>query len=282
MPSPSATAHALAERYRLALRETTRNGLAGERLGRGTGASLEFQDRRDYVAGDDVRHLDWGAYARTNKLMVRMYREEILPHIDLLVDGSRSMAVDQDKAQFTTDFVHVISETARSSGFHVRVTLLRAQPEVIERGRFLASGLEFDSSTPLAHALQVGLTTMRPSSIRLLVSDFLSPHDAGSVVKSLAASAGGLQLVQVLGREDRDPPLGKALRLEDAETGAALDLVLDRRTVEGYKLRLERLGAALELECQRAGGRYLSICAVDSLELLCRERLARAGWLVPA
>jgi len=282
MPSPSPVAHELAERYRLALRETTRNGLAGERLGRGTGASLEFQDRRDYVAGDDVRHLDWAAYARTNKLMVRLYREEILPHIDLVLDGSKSMAVDESKAQFTVDLVHVLCEAARSSGFHVRLTLLGDVPEVVAAERFQAQGVEFAGKLPLGQALQQGLRTLRSGSIRILVSDFLSPHESASVVKPLARGAGGLFLVQVLGREDRDPPLGKALRLEDAETGASLDLVLDARTVQSYKQRIERLGAALDAECQRVAGRFLSVCSVDALERLCRERFATAGLLVPA
>src|SRR5262245_56058583 len=101
MPAPSRRVQELAERYRIALVETNLRGVLGERIGRGTGSSLEFQDRRGYASGDDVRHLDWRAYARTDQLLVRVYREEILPRIDLLVDASRSMAIDESKAQAT-------------------------------------------------------------------------------------------------------------------------------------------------------------------------------------
>ena len=73
----------------------TGTGRDGDQLGRGTGASLEFQDRRSYVAGDDLRHLDWRAYARTDQLMLRLYREEILPHVEIVVDASRSMATSR-------------------------------------------------------------------------------------------------------------------------------------------------------------------------------------------
>ena len=103
MPLPGPDAARLAEVYRLALGERRTRGPAGERLGKGTGASLEFQDRRVYAPGDDVRHLDWAAYARTDQMMVRLYREEVLPTVELLIDGSRSMAVDPDKAQLAAD-----------------------------------------------------------------------------------------------------------------------------------------------------------------------------------
>src|SRR6187431_2387720 len=78
---------------RLALPRTLLRGRAGERLGAGTGSSLEFQDYRPYAPGDDLRHVDWAAYARSELLAVRLYREEVAPRVDLVIDVSRSMAV---------------------------------------------------------------------------------------------------------------------------------------------------------------------------------------------
>jgi uncharacterized protein (DUF58 family) len=43
------------------------------------------------MPGDDIRHVDWSAYARSDHLMVRLYREEISPRTDILLDASRSM-----------------------------------------------------------------------------------------------------------------------------------------------------------------------------------------------
>src|SRR5207253_6925536 len=65
-------------------------GRSGELLGRGTGSSVEFQEYREYLPGDDVRHVDWAAYARSDALMVRLYRDEISPRTEVLLDGSRS------------------------------------------------------------------------------------------------------------------------------------------------------------------------------------------------
>ena len=74
-------------------------GLIGERLGSGTGSSLEFQEYRPYTPGDDLRHVDWAAYARSETLAVRLYRQEVAPRIDLVLDVSKSMAVTGVRAQ---------------------------------------------------------------------------------------------------------------------------------------------------------------------------------------
>ncbi len=50
------------ETYQLGLPACPRRTL-GELLGRGVGSSIEFQEYRQYVPGDDIRHLDWGAFA---------------------------------------------------------------------------------------------------------------------------------------------------------------------------------------------------------------------------
>ena len=83
--------------FRLAMPRTPIGGRLGERLGAGIGSSLEFQDHRPYAPGDDLRHVDWAAYARSETLAVRLYREEVSPRIDLVLDRSRSMAVTEAK-----------------------------------------------------------------------------------------------------------------------------------------------------------------------------------------
>ena len=91
--------HRVAAAFRLAMPRTPVGGRLGERLGSGTGSSLEFQDYRQYTMGDDLRHVDWSAYARSEVLTVRLYREEVAPRIDLVLDISRSMTVTAEKGR---------------------------------------------------------------------------------------------------------------------------------------------------------------------------------------
>lgn len=55
------------------------------------GLSVEFEQHRPYVPGDDVRHLDWKVYARTDRLAIKQYEQETNLDIVLLVDCSASM-----------------------------------------------------------------------------------------------------------------------------------------------------------------------------------------------
>ena len=94
-------------RYALALPQAAINGQRGERLGRFAGSSVDFQDYREYQPGDDLRHIDWNAYARSNQLIVKLHREEVQPHLDLILDTSASMTVSSQKRSKYALSVHI-------------------------------------------------------------------------------------------------------------------------------------------------------------------------------
>lgn len=282
MPTPSREAIALGRAYRPALAEAPRRGLAGATLGRGPGASLEFHDRRAYAAGDDVRHLDWRAFARTDQLMVRLHREEVAPELELVLDASRSMGVEPAKAQRAVDLAAFLDAAARAAGYRTRIVRLGARPELVPSDRFVAEGLDCDDGAPLGQALAAAAQLLRADAVRVLISDLLSPEDAAALTRDLAARAGAFAVVQVLGELDAHPAPGDALRLVDAETGAAVDVVLDRRTVDAYLARLGRLEAAWADATRRRGGVFARVLASDPLERMARGPLLQAGIVQPA
>src|SRR5262249_48159129 len=83
-----------AARYALGVPRQAPLGQAGATVGQRAGTSLEFKDHRAYEPGDDLRHIDWSAYARTDQLSVKLFREEVTPHLDIVVDASRSMNLE--------------------------------------------------------------------------------------------------------------------------------------------------------------------------------------------
>ncbi|MEL6741260.1 MAG: DUF58 domain-containing protein [Planctomycetota bacterium] len=64
---------------------------AGQHRSPYTGVSVEFAQHRPYVAGDDIRHLDWKVYARSDHLLVKQHRQETNLDLVVLVDSSGSM-----------------------------------------------------------------------------------------------------------------------------------------------------------------------------------------------
>jgi hypothetical protein len=214
-------------------------------------------------------------------MLVRLWREEVLPRVEILVDTSRSMAIDERKAQLAVDLVAMFANIAREDGAFPVVIALDAAPRIVDTDALRTIGLEFDGRAAPVESLPAAGELLRGGALRILVSDFLFPHDAAGLVRPLAARAGALALVQVLAPDERRPASGTALRLIDCESDEACDLVLDERTVERYRERLARLNDGLEAEARRASGRFASLSGEVALADLCRERLAREGILQP-
>src|SRR5208337_4194213 len=55
------------------------------------GISVEFAQHRQYVPGDDIRHVDWKVFAKTDKVYLKQYLEETNLHLICIVDASESM-----------------------------------------------------------------------------------------------------------------------------------------------------------------------------------------------
>jgi uncharacterized protein (DUF58 family) len=76
----------------LAVGGTVEGFLTGRHRSPHRGVSVEFVERRPYVQGDDLRHLDWKAWARSDRLSIKRYEEETNLAATIVVDASASMA----------------------------------------------------------------------------------------------------------------------------------------------------------------------------------------------
>jgi uncharacterized protein (DUF58 family) len=268
--------------FLLGLPRTPAAGRSGELLGRGTGSSLEFQEYREYVAGDDIRHLDWGAYARSDTLMVRLFREEVSPKTEILLDASRSMnSGGEMKSRVARQLAAVFALLSARLGGRPVVVPLEDGPAVplgldaLDR----LSALPFTGRTNLAELLQDHLVPLKRQAVRIVVSDFLFPHDPATLVRRLAGDASALWLVQVLSDWEAAPTALGGRRLNDIETDATADLVLDRKAVECYLGRLSALQHELLRNCRRSHATFVSLVADRGLATLCRNDLCAAGIL---
>ncbi|MEZ5964141.1 MAG: DUF58 domain-containing protein [Planctomycetota bacterium] len=234
--------------WRLSWPRQPASGQAGTRLGRAAGASLEFLDTRDYVVGDDLRHVDWRAYARTDQLRVRLFREEVAPALDVVLDTSASMAVTAAKAAATDALRAAFVFWGERGG---------ARPRVYETP-------DLAPRTPL-----------RRDGVRVVLSDFLRPDDPQPTITRLATGAALLVVVQVLDPWELAPTADGALALVDCESSQRVELVLDEAAVARYRERLARLCAGLVTATRRVGGRCATLAAAPLAEM-CR------GGLLPA
>jgi uncharacterized protein (DUF58 family) len=254
-------------------------GRVGERLGTGTGSSLEFQDYRPYAPGDDLRHVDWAAYARSEMLAVRLYREEVSPRIDLVLDTSRSIQVTDGKLRAFAALSALLACACASTLADSRIlTRAGAPSEPLHTPEDIERHLSFERNVS---ALEEGHLSFRRRSLRIVVSDFLFPHDPDSLISRLARDSASLAIVQLTLREEAEPDAEGGRRLIDVEGRGELDLVIDAPAVQQYRASFNRLRLGLSAAARRAGARYAHLLCETPLREAARA-LAAAGVLEPA
>ena len=259
---------------RLAMPRTPLRGRAGERLGAGTGASLEFQDYRTYAPGDDLRHVDWAAYARTALLTVRLYREEVAPRVDLAIDVSRSMAVTDAKRRAFSELSALLACACASTVTDSCViTSPGTAPEPLPMPEHIERFLTCEVNQS---AFESGPLPFRRRSVRIVVSDFLFPHDADALISRLARESAWLAIVQLTLAEEAEPVVEGGRRLIDVEGRGEMDLVIDEAAVREYRARFTRLRLGLSRAARRVGAPFAHLVVGTPLRDMART-LAAAG-----
>ena len=252
-------------RYALGLPRQAPLGAAGAALGHRAGSSLEFKDHREYQPGDDLRHIDWSAYARSDQLTVKVYREEVVPHLDVVVDASRSMALEGSaKAGAALGLAAFFAAAAANAGHAHAVWLMGAGLRPLGNGGARPGLWEepaFDHRGSPADALSQGAPRWRPRGTRVLVSDLLWPGEPAVVLRHLADRAASAVVVQVLAEADESPPEGGSFRLVDSETGEARDLYVDAAAARRYREALARHQQNWHRACRQAGAVLTTVVA---------------------
>jgi uncharacterized protein (DUF58 family) len=254
-------------RYALGLPRHAPLGSLGTALTRRTGSSLEFREYRDYEPGDDLRHIDWGAYARSDHLFVKQFREEAHPHLDLVLDGSRSMDLEGSaKARAAWGLAGFFYAAAANAGYTCSAWVLGGHavpvaaggggPRAWEVGEFTFRGSPVES---FRHAPP----GWRPRGMRVLVSDLLWEGDPEAAVSHLADRASTVVVVQLLARADVDPPEGNSLRLVDAETDQVMELYIDALAARRYREALARHQQNWNRACRQVGAVFTTVAAED-------------------
>jgi len=273
------------DQYQLGFPRLPTAGRSGEMLGRGTGSSIEFQEYREYLPGDDLRHVDWAAYARSDSLMVRLYREEISPRTEVILDASRSMAIHQGvKSKLALQLTSLFSQLVGKLGGQPQIHFVNSAHPPLKLGidsLDRLADIPIDGEQSLAELLNEGGLALKPQSVRIVISDFLFPFDPDQLIKRLSAQASTLWLIQVLADWEAKPEAMGGRRLVDVESSEHADLLLAPQAIKTYRERLHRLQEGLLQASRRTHASFLTVIAEHGLEKVCRDDLSAVEILRP-
>ena len=239
---------AVAEFLKLPFRKQTWRGQAGEFSGAGVGTSLDFQDHRNYLPGDDPRHINWQAYARTGHYTMKLYREEVRPLVDLVFDVSDSMFFEPEKAARSVELFYFIIECAWRDAASLVCHLvkgkshLRLSDDILRGEQWAESAAKLEVADPNALPA-VADVPFRANAMRVYVSDLLYPTSPEAIVTALSSRKGRGMILAPYARSESDVDWDGNLEFIDAEDGShhrrRVEPALLKRYLTAYRQHFE-------------------------------------------
>ncbi|MBI2868223.1 MAG: DUF58 domain-containing protein [Chloroflexi bacterium] len=275
------------EALSLATRQSLPGSSAGPRRAPRLGASVEFSDFRSYTPGDDYRRIDWNAYARLERLFLRLYRAEENLNVTLLLDTSRSMAWGQPpKIRLARQIAGALAYIGLARDDRVGAGALgedlasylapvgsRAQ---VQRVWEFLEALSCQGSTDLGTAL-ASLRRLRPRpGLAVVLTDLLTDSDWRAGLRTLLSLRQEVVLLQILAPDEMEPGLAGDWQLVDDEDGRPLEVTLTPRAVSVYRDRLHSYLREAAAFCHGHGITFLQFSGDVSVEDAVLRLLRRA------
>ncbi len=248
------------------------------------GFSQEFAEYRSYSPGDDLRHVDWNVFARTEKAYLKRYRGETNTEVTVLLDASASMAYRSsgvskfEYAKFLAAALVYLAHLQRDStgfiAFHDDVSdAVRPSARQGQLARLLHSieKAETGKRTDFDHPFEELRTLVKRRGMTVLISDFLADIDTMvKAVEPLRFHGNELILFHVLDREELEPKLSGPVLMVDMETDDAMEVSPEYARNE-YRTKMTEHLEMLQAKAQGAGMEYFLLATDRPLDAGLRE-----------
>jgi len=234
--------------------------LRAERRARKRGAGLEFADYRAYVAGDDFRHLDWKAYLRLNRLILKLFEEEEDLPIYFFVDASQSMNYgNPTKLDYARrvcaalcyiglanlDRVNVISF---ADGVKTELPPQRGKGRIFKIFRFL-SDMVPSGETNACASFKTYCTATRRRGLAVVISDMFDGSGFESALDILRHFRHDIFVIQIASHEEIDPRLKGEVQLVDSESNVSREITITPSLLTAYRAEFEKFCDGIESYC---------------------------------
>jgi len=183
---------------------------------------MDFQDHRNYAPGDDPRHINWQAFARTGNYTMKLYREEVRPVVDLVFDVSKSMFFESSKARRSSELFYFIVESALRSGASLQIHLVVGNntrtlpPDAVYNHHWqeTADSLQEEYSDL---APDLSRIAFRANAFRVFLSDLLFSADPVQLIRLLGQRQGSPVIFAPFVRSECSPDWQGNYEFVDAE-----------------------------------------------------------------
>jgi uncharacterized protein (DUF58 family) len=280
------------ERLTFVSRRSHIGRVKGERKSPRRGSSVEFADYLPYEVGDDLRYVDWNAFARLNRLYLKVFVDEEDLCVHLILDGSASMDFGDHGAAdpaARTKFRYAVRLAAALAfiGFanleRVGVAVFRdrvSEGWLPTRGRnqFLPLAEFLGNLVPAGptrfnDAVEQYARRAKDAGLAIVIADFLDPDGYEKGLRALMERRFDVHVLHLLAREELHPSIGGDLELVDAETGEVREVSVDAEALRAYQARMTTFLTGLEGFCRANEINYVRVTTDTTLDDLLLRRL---------
>ncbi len=274
--------------------------MKAERRTKKTGSGVEFADHRDYAPGDDFRYLDWNAYQRFDRLLVRLFEEEEDLAIYFIVDNSHSMAfgggVSGDggpgvgkKLRYgkqlaaalayvglaNLDRISIVTAGASLTG---RMEPTRNKRRIFRVFEFLRR-IDAEGDTDLGAAMRTFVAQHKRRGLAVLISDLYDPAGFEQGINVLRYNKFEPFVLHVVDPRDARPELRGDVVIYDCETGDEREVTVTDKVLSRYADAYDKYLARVQRFCVKKQVSYfLADVDVPFDELILRV-FRRGGFL---
>jgi uncharacterized protein (DUF58 family) len=251
------------------------------------GFSQEFAEYRQYTEGDDLRHVDWNVFARSERIYLKRFRGETNSQLLLLIDASASMTYGSGKirkldyARFLAASLAYLSSQQRDATgliiFDEEVT--NYIPPSTRQGQLMRilhaiekaeGGTRTDFTKPFAHFQQF----LHRRGIVIVMSDFYAPpEEVARVIEPLRYRGNEVVLLHILDPQELDPKFRDPVLLLDIEDNDAMEVSPEYARTE-YKQKIDQHLQQLAENASAAGLEYVFMNTSKPLDVALRSYLA--------
>jgi len=271
-------------------RKILQGKLQGERRSKRRGQSVEFADHRPYVAGDDLRFVDWNVYGRLEQLFLKLFLEEQDLTVHIVADASASMGFGEPSKELfikkltaALGYVSLVNNNRVTISFiadsiTVQLANMRGRSYLDQMAECLLAtdcdGISnFDDACRQLAAGRIG------SGVMIVLSDFLFKEGYDSGLRRLIGRQYDLYAIQVLCPQELSPDLSGELKLIDIEDADAAEITVSAALSKYYKRNLTAYCNELKDFCTSRGAVYVLANSADSVESLVLNYLRRIRLL---
>jgi uncharacterized protein (DUF58 family) len=250
------------------------------------GFSQEFAEYRMYTPGDDLRHVDWNVYARTERAYLKRYRGETNTRVTVMMDLSKSMSfggkpTKLEYARFLVSSILYLAVQQRDAAGLIlfddavqqfvppssRVGQLQKLLHAVEKA-------EVGQHTNFSKPFEQFLEFVRRRGVVIVVSDFYAdPQTIIDTIVPLRYKGNEVVLFHVLDREELEPKLNAPATVIDMETGEGIEITPEYVRNE-YRPKMQAHIETLREKAKGSGLDYMLLETDKPLDGALREYLA--------